>query len=41
MKIPILDTYKKVPLWQFAAVECQTEYFDYYREKSNLIEKQI
>ena len=41
MNIPILDIYKKVPLWQFAAVECQTEYFDSYREKSKLIDPNI
>ena len=41
MNIPILDIYKKVPLWQFAAVECQTEYFDSYREKPKLIDPNI
>ena len=28
--IPLLEEYKKVPLWQFAAVESQAEYFDAY-----------
>ncbi|MDC0227070.1 amidase family protein [Alphaproteobacteria bacterium] len=41
MNIPILDIYKKVPLWQFAAVECQTEYFDSYRKKPKLIDPNI
>tara|TARA_B110000261_G_scaffold26860_1_gene29706 strand:- start:7691 stop:8977 length:1287 start_codon:yes stop_codon:yes gene_type:complete len=39
--LPILDSYKNIPLWQFAAVECQTEYFDAYKEKSKLIDPNI
>ena len=39
--IPILETYKKVPLWQFAAVECQAEYFESYVEKKDLIDPNI
>ena len=41
MHIPTLDLYKKVPLWQFAAVESQTEYFDAYNEKKHLIDPNI
>ncbi len=41
MHIPTLDLYKKVPLWQFAAVESQTEYFDAYNEKKHLIDSNI
>ena len=39
--LPILDSYKNIPLWQFAAVECQAEYFDAYKEKSKLIDPNI
>ena len=39
--IPILETYKNVPLWQFAAVECQAEYFESYVEKKDLIDPNI
>ena len=41
VNLPILDRYKKVPLWQFAAVECQTEYFDAYRDTPELIDPNI
>ena len=39
--LPILETYKKIPLWQFAAVECQAEYFEGYAENKNLIDPSI
>lgn len=39
--LPILESYKKVPLWQFAAVECQTEYYDSYLEAADLIDPNI
>ena len=39
--LPILETYKKIPLWQFAAVECQAEYFEAYTEKKHLIDPNI
>ena len=39
--LPILESYKKVPLWQFAAVECQTEYYDSYLEAPDLIDPNI
>jgi len=39
--LPILETYKKIPLWQFAAVECQSEYFEAYTEKKDLIDPNI
>ena len=37
-QLPILETYKKIPLWQFAAVECQAEYFEAYTGNKNLID---
>ena len=40
-QLPILETYKDIPLWQFAAVECQSEYFKAYTEKKNLIDPNI
>ena len=40
-ELPILETYKKIPLWQFAAVECQAEYFEAYTEKKHLIDPNI
>ena len=39
--LPILESYKKIPLWQFAAVECQTEYYDSYLEAPDLIDPNI
>ena len=39
--LPILETYKKIPLWQFAAVECQAEYFEAYTGKKHLIDPNI
>ena len=39
--LPILDSYKNIPLWQFAAVECQTEYFDAYNDNPELIDPNI
>ena len=39
--VPALDLYKKVPLWQFAAVESQTEYFEAYNDKKNLMDPNI
>lgn len=39
--LPILESYKKIPLWQFAAVECQTEYYDSYLEAADLIDPNI
>jgi len=39
--LPILESYKKIPLWQFAAVECQTEYYDSYLETPDLIDPNI
>ena len=39
--LPILETYKKIPLWQFAAVECQAKYFEAYTEKKHLIDPNI
>ncbi len=41
MNLPILDLYKKVPIWQFASVECATEYFYLYNEKKNLIDPNV
>ena len=32
MNVPVLDLYKKVPIWQFASVECATEYFYLYNK---------
>ena len=40
-QLPILETYNKIPLWQFAAVECQAEYFEAYTENKNLIDPSI
>ena len=39
--LPILESYNKIPLWQFAAVECQTEYYDTYLETPDLIDPNI
>ena len=39
--IPLLDKYQKVPLWQFAAVESQAEYFDAYTRKKHLIDPNV
>ena len=39
--IPLLDQYKKIPLWQFAAVECQAEYFEAYNNKKHLIDPNV
>ena len=39
--IPLLDIYQKVPLWQFAAVESQAEYFDAYTRKKHLIDPNV
>ena len=39
--MPALDLYKKVPLWQFAAVESQTEYFEAYNDKKHLMDPNI
>ena len=39
--IPLLEEYKKVPLWQFAAVESQAEYFDAYTNKKHLIDPNV
>ncbi len=41
MNLPILDSYKKVPIWQFASVECATEYFYLYDEKKHLIDPNV
>ena len=41
MNIPVLDLYKKVPIWQFASVECATEYFYLYNEKKYLIDPNV
>ncbi len=41
MNIPVLDLYKKVPIWQFASVECATEYFPLYDEKKYLIDPNV
>ena len=39
--ITLLDKYQKVPLWQFAAVESQAEYFDAYTRKKHLIDPNV
>ena len=39
--IPLLDKYQKVPLWQFAAVESQAEYFEAFTSKKNLIDPNV
>ena len=39
--IPLLDKYQKIPLWQFAAVESQAEYFDAYTSKKHLIDPNV
>ena len=39
--IPLLDKYQKVPLWQFAAVESQAEYFDAFTRKKHLIDPNV
>ncbi len=39
--VPILDLYKKVPIWQFASVECATEYFYLYDKKKHLIDPNV
>jgi aspartyl-tRNA(Asn)/glutamyl-tRNA(Gln) amidotransferase subunit A len=39
--VPILDLYKKVPIWQFASVECATEYFYLYDQKKYLIDPNV
>lgn len=41
IEIPLLDHYKKIPLWQFAAVECQAEYFEAYNNKKHLIDPNV
>lgn len=41
MNVPVLDLYKKVPIWQFASVECATEYFYLYSEKRHLIDPNV
>ena len=41
MNVPVLDLYKKVPVWQFASVECATEYFYLYDEKKHLIDPNV
>ncbi len=41
MNLPILNLYKKVPIWQFASVECATEYFYLYDEKKHLIDPNV
>ncbi len=41
MDVPVLDLYKKVPIWQFASVECATEYFYLYNEKKHLIDPNV
>ena len=41
VNLPLLDRYKNIPLWQFAAVECQTEYFDAYHDNPELIDPNI
>ena len=39
--IPLLDQYQKIPLWQFAAVECQAEYYEAYTNKKHLIDPNV
>ena len=41
INVPVLDLYKKVPIWQFASVECATEYFYLYHEKKHLIDPNV
>ena len=41
VNVPALDLYKKVPIWQFASVECATEYFYLYNEKKHLIDPNV
>ena len=41
MNLPVLDLYKKVQIWQFASVECATEYFYLYDEKKHLIDPNV
>ena len=41
INVPILDLYKKVPIWQFASVECATEYFYLYDQKKHLIDPNV
>ena len=41
MNVPVLDLYKKVPIWQFASVECSTEYFYLYDQKKHLIDPNV
>jgi aspartyl-tRNA(Asn)/glutamyl-tRNA(Gln) amidotransferase subunit A len=41
IEIPLLNHYKKIPLWQFAAVECQAEYFEAYNNKKHLIDPNV
>ena len=41
MNVPVLDLYKKVPIWQFASVECATEYFYLYDQKKYLIDPNV
>ena len=41
MNVPVLDLYKKVPIWQFASVECATEYFYLYDKKKYLIDPNV
>ncbi len=41
MNVPVLELYKKVPIWQFASVECATEYFYLYDQKKHLIDPNV
>ena len=41
MNVPVLDLYKKVPIWQFASVECATEYFYLFDQKKHLIDPNV
>lgn len=40
-EIPILDIYKEIALWQFAAVESQAEYHEAYNNKRDLIDPNV
>jgi aspartyl-tRNA(Asn)/glutamyl-tRNA(Gln) amidotransferase subunit A len=40
-RLSILETYKNIPLWQFAAVECQSEYLEAYTQNKHLIDPNI
>ena len=41
INVPVLDLYKKVPIWQFASVESATEYFYLYDQKRHLIDPNV